>query len=665
MTTPALTLSLVAALAGSTAALAGNADPAVFYFHLLHSNDGESQLIDAGGSESDFGGVARFKTVVDNLRTDASTLPNNATNRGVILISSGDNFLAGPEFNASVAGGVPFYDTQAMQLIGYDAACLGNHEFDLGPAVLADFIGGFTDGTPFLSSNLDFTNEPSLSPLVDAGRIAKSIVLTVAGEQVGIVGATTPNLRTISSPGLTIVGQDVLNAVQTEIDTLTLAGVNKIILSSHLQGITEELDLVGQLSGVDAIIAGGGDELLANPSDLLVPGDTPFAITDEMGNILESGYPLFRDNADAISTPVVTTSGNYKYVGRVILGFNAAGEVVEVLTESGPVRVSGVGVDAVTPDPVVQSQVVDPVAKALAAIENNVIATTEVPLDGIRNNIRSVETNFGNLIADAILKTARDEAKSFGTAIPQVAFANGGGIRNDNIIAIGDITELDTFNALPFANFVSVTEAVDALTLKRLAENAVSALNGGSGSGRFAQIAGFSMVIDPTQTPMAIDVDGNIITDGSRVRALTLFDGTPIVVDGALVPGAPSVDVATVNFLADGGDQYPFGGLPFTIVGSTYQLALADYLSQDLKGFVRTGDYPVGGEGRIQNLSNGDRPYCPGDINASGTIDLQDLNAALRAFGTESLTADTNGDFLVDEQDLNFILTNFGAACPK
>ncbi len=59
------------------------------------------------------------------------------------MISSGDNFLAGPEFTVGVENGIPFYDTIAMELIGYDAVALGNHDFDFGPGVLADFLDGY------------------------------------------------------------------------------------------------------------------------------------------------------------------------------------------------------------------------------------------------------------------------------------------------------------------------------------------------------------------------------------------------------------------------------------------------------------------------------------------------------------------------------------------
>jgi hypothetical protein len=71
-----------------------------------------------------------------------------------------------------------------------------------------------------------------------------------------------------------------------------------------------------------------------------------------------------------------------------------------------------------------------------------------------------------------------------------------------------------------------------------------------------------------------------------------------VVVDGTVVAGA-DLSVATINFLAQGGDQYPFRGLPFTQLGVTYQQALAGYLEGPLAGQVTSAMYPVGGEGRI------------------------------------------------------------------
>jgi 5'-nucleotidase/UDP-sugar diphosphatase len=132
-----------------------------FWLTILHNDDSESQLIDAGPGLEDFGGVARFATLAQKLRSGAQTDSDWRTKRGVILVTAGDNIFPGAELNASIAKGIPFYETIAMESIGYDASGLGNHDFDFGPDVLAEFISGF-HSLPFVSANLDFQNEPGL-----------------------------------------------------------------------------------------------------------------------------------------------------------------------------------------------------------------------------------------------------------------------------------------------------------------------------------------------------------------------------------------------------------------------------------------------------------------------------------------------------------------------
>ena len=81
----------------------------------------------------------------------------------------------------------------------------------------------------------------------------------------------------------------------------------------------------------------------------------------------------------------------------------------------------------------------------------------------------------------------------------------------------------------------------------------------------------------------------------------TLDDATPIIVGGVVQDGADLV-VATIDFLARGGDEYPFGDAPFTTLGVTYQQALFNFIADGLGGVISAADYPEGGEGRITEL---------------------------------------------------------------
>ena len=82
---------------------------------------------------------------------------------------------------------------------------------------------------------------------------------------------------------------------------------------------------------------------------------------------------------------------------------------------------------------------------------------------------------------------------------------------------------------------------------------------------------------------------------------MILDDGATIVEGGKVAPG-PALTVTVIDFLAWGGDEYPFRGVPFTNLGVTSQKALANYLQDvgGLDGKVTVADYPQGGEGRIR-----------------------------------------------------------------
>ena len=554
-----------------------------FALTVLHNNDGESKLVHAGEGQEEFGGAARFKTLVDELKVAATV-----AGRGVLMLSSGDNFLAGPEFNASLQlpEGMPFFDGVAMDFIGYDAVAIGNHDFDFGPDVLAAFVRSYGHTQPpYLSANLDFSAEQSLQELVDQGRIAASVVAWVRGQRIGIVGATTPTLNFISSPRNVVINE-VQSSVQAEIDALTADGIDKIIVISHLQGIAKDIELAGQLHGVDLMIAGGGDDLLANDDNALIPGDES-----------AGPYPHVVQDADGQEVFIATTEGQYRYVGRLTVAFDDSGRIVSVGDDVGPVRVAGGShADAVLPNPEVQAQAIDPVVAATADLAGHIVGVSEVALDGRRDQIRTQETNQGNLIADALLWQAHQLADEFGVKAPDVALQNGGGVRNASLIPAGDISELTTFSMVPFTNFLTVVADLPAAQFKEIMENAVSQVE--NTSGRFAQIAGFSMVWNPESPAQVLDDNGAVTTPGSRIEAITLDSGRRIVAGGRVVSDEP-VSIVSLNFSVAGGDQYPFRGAPFVQLGITYQQALANYIGEALNGRITAAAYPAGGEGRI------------------------------------------------------------------
>ena len=573
-------LALVAAVLASLSPAAGAQTPVpisadTFAVTILHNNDGESKLLPNEGRG--YPGVARFAAQMKLMQAAAAS-----EGTAVVTLTSGDNFLASQELNVSLARDGALYDSVALSGL-YDAMALGNHDFDLGPEVAARFIEGFDPPVTFLSANADFSGEPALQALVDAGVLAGSTVVEAGGQKVGVIGAVTPMLPNISSPRNVVIS-GVLAAVQAEVQSLTADGVNKIILVSHLQGVSEEIALVADLAGVDVVIAGGGDDLLRNDGDTCMPDDDP-----------AGPYPMLVADSTGTDVPVITAPGGYRCIGALTVVFDGGGNIVSHTGRS-------VGVSmAVTPDPTVQSSVVEPLAAAVAESDAHVIGTSEVDLDGRRAGVRTGSTNQGNLHADALRAAATNLAASFGLPVPDVAIQNGGGIRNDAVIPAGPITTGDTWDIAPFRNFVVVGE-VSRETFHVLLEQAVDRIPGAGG--QFAQASGFTFVFDPEAPARETDRAGDCSLagdPGSRIRDVTLDDGTAVVRDGAVVPGDPLV-LATIDFLANGGDCYPLGDIEFTSVGVTYQQALADYIAKDLGGTITAAAYPEGGDNRIVAL---------------------------------------------------------------
>ena len=466
---------------GQVASIVGRAlglvDPAgtEYVLTVLHNNDGESDLLPA---EDGSGSLARFGTLLRTLATAGAQGPD----RGSIAIAAGDNFLAGKELQASQSRpeSQPVLDAVGLNTLPYDAFVIGNHEFDFGTDFLARFIGDFTGTVPFLSANLGFSDVPDLQALVDAGRIRSSTTVTEDGRRIGIVGLTTPELREVSSPGSTDIDEDLTAVAQAEVDALRADGAELVVLASHLQDITNEQDLVGTLSGVDAVVGGGG------------------------GEDIRDSYPLVALDADGEAVPVVTVPGDYEDVGRLTLALDAEGEVIGF--GGGLVPVTGL----IAEDPFIVGNVQMPVEDFLADLETTVVATTEVPLNGVRGDVRSRETNVGNLLADAFLDTA---AGLNDGGDPLVGLQNGGGIRNDSLIGPGDVTAADVFDIAPFDNRVAILDDVAPADLLAAAEHGLEGLPNPAGS--FAQWGGLEITYDPSAAA------------GERVRSITLDDGTP------------------------------------------------------------------------------------------------------------------------------------------
>jgi 5'-nucleotidase len=311
--------------------------------------------------------------------------------------------------------------------------------------------------------------------------------------------------------------------------------------------------------------------------------------------------------------PLVTTSGNYKYLGRADIIFDAKGNLVEVKPDTSyPRRVVPVSDTAtaagVTDAVVPKANIVKLVDTPLTACLSNFvapIAASNVVFNTDRGSatvlgVRTAETNGGNLVTDAFAYSYNQRYAKAGlpqpsTATPMVVIANGGSIRQNPATAlpitgvVGKISRGNTFDLLPFGNTMVAITGVTATQMKEIFERSCSVST--AGGGQFLQTSGVKVVClragtaQVVSTPVAGATAGSITTPGTRVKSITLADGRALVTNGEVVATAPSVTIVTTDFTAKGGDNYAtLAALKYSSIGVDYEVAMYDYLRSFPKG---------------------------------------------------------------------------------
>ena len=443
---------------------------------LIHSNDLHAHIEPTTIRGKTYGGYARQATLIKRFR---QTEPN------VLLLSAGDTFQGTLYFNTYEG----LADLAFMNAVGYDAMAVGNHEFDRGPKPLGTFAS--LANFPVLSANLDVSGEPALT-----GKISPSAVVTVGGERIGIVGATTPTVTNISSPGPTVKLKDLHDSVQAAVDDLTDRGINKIILLTHI-GYAEDQALVKTLHDVGVVVGGHSHTPLGTPD---LPG-WPKS---------QGPYPTVVTDSQNVKVPILQCWEWGKVFGHITLNFDGNGHLLRWRT-AGPIVVD----DSIPEDPLVASMIAA-FRKPIEALQTQAIgqAATALPKEG------SGDSPMGDVIADGMLEAT---AKAGSVA----AFVNSGGVRGG--LEPGKITYGNAISIEPFGNTL--------VTLELSGAELQAALDEGVGTGgQLIPSGGTSYTINKTATP------------GSRISNL--------VVAGQPLDPAKTYRVTFLNFTANGGDAH-------------------------------------------------------------------------------------------------------------
>ncbi|MDN5785838.1 bifunctional UDP-sugar hydrolase/5'-nucleotidase [Pseudorhodobacter sp.] len=369
-------------------------------------------------------------------RLNAVARAERAANPNTIYVFDGD--MLSPSILSGFDKGQNTVDL--TNLVPFDLAVPGNHEFDFGPENFYDKVA--VSKYPWAAINI---TQADGSALPGVGGV---LVKEVAGVKVALIPVAQDTSPTVASTGDLKFGPTVDMGI--------------------------EAAKQARKDGADLVV---GVVQTNIPNDQLLIASKAFDL------ILSGDDHSYGTSYDGI-TAYVETSIDARFLSPVDL-------MVDVSEKDGKRKVSWtpnfrfIDTANVTPDPETQTMV-DALKKKLDDSLNVEIGKTQGSLDSRRNVIRGEESAMGNLIADAI----RDATGA------DVALVNGGGVRGDTTYDAGrTLTRRDILTELPFGN-VTVLTVIPGSQLLAAFENGVSQYE--DGAGRFLQLSGASIVFDPS-----------------------------------------------------------------------------------------------------------------------------------------------------------------------
>jgi len=554
------------------------ATPAPQTLRILHINDHHSrlaaddgQVLQVEGKELEvvLGGFPRVVSAFAQLH--ASEIPTLKLHAGDAI--TGDLYFTLFQGEA---------DADLMNQICFDAFEVGNHEFDAGDTGLKRFLDFLSKpvwhcDTPVLGANVH--PEVGVSPLSRFAAddyLKPSVVIERGGLRVGIVGVDVAGkTKASSSPDASTQFEDERSAAQREIDALQARGIDHIVLMSHI-GYRNDLKLVEQLHGVDAVVGGDSHTLLGSQFTSL-------------GLAPAGEYPTLARNADGDVTCIVQAWQYTWVVGQLDIEFDTDGRVLNCagtphLLLGGLVEAGAPAVHAalaqhpyvlqVEPDAkaqhvlsVYEKQVQSFAAEVVGVVPER-LCLRRIPgrhdrsRDAAPGCAEATDAQGGH--AQAVVARAFLElGKRFGGA--DIAIQNAGGVRNG--IAAGEFSIGDAYLALPYKNMLDRLRMSGA-EIHQVLEDAIAAYlaDPGAASGSFPYAAGLRWNLDLNAAP------------GERFSKLEVFrDGTWQALQADQI-----YLLITNDYIASGQDGFTtFGRIEEARREPTYlhyAQALADYV---------------------------------------------------------------------------------------
>ncbi|WP_442896410.1 5'-nucleotidase C-terminal domain-containing protein [Enterococcus sp. BWR-S5] len=579
--------------------------------NIMHTNDIHGRLEAADGVL----GMARLKTFKD--------LKNPA-----LMIDVGDAFQGLPISNFSEGMDM----VEIMNEVGYDAMAVGNHEFDFGLERTLAYKDSLN--FPLLSNNTYKDGKLIFEPYT---------IIEKDGKKFAVIGVTTPETATKTHPN-NVVGVTFADPIEETKKVVTALkdgdeAIDAFIIAGHL--------------GIDATTPNEwrGDTLAEAMSK---------AFPDLNMVVLDGHSHTAVDGGKMYGNVLYTQTGNYlNNVGLVKIDLNDTTKKSATLTKAADLA-------ELEENAAVKALVDAAKAKFDKWGSKVVIENNPYLFNGERENVRTRETNLGNLVGDAMMnygQTGFSEPTDF-------AVTNGGGLRAN--IEPGAVTLGDIIAVLPFGNSISQIKVTGAqvkemfeMSLRSFAqkdENGNIILDDygqpklGANGGFLHVSSSIRVYYDSTKQGTLLVKDEGNDTDktivGNRVLSVEIQNKETGKFEA--IKDDASYNMATNDFLAAGGDGYNMLGGERE-EGPSLDTVLIDHLQQaatirvlDAATNIDLSQYEEQFPGkRIVSIAEADFNKIPGDGDGtkdSGTDDSttgsQDKNTDKTAGGNYPKTGE-------------------------
>ncbi len=466
---------------------------------ILHTNDHHGRFWKNRDGEY---GMAARKTVVDQIRKEVAAAGGYS-----LLLDGGDVNTGVPESDLQDA--VP--DFRGMNLLGYDAMAVGNHEFDKPPVVLQMQRDLAT--FPMLSANIYRDGKRMFEPYK---------LFNLGGVRVAVLGLTTEDTQKMVHPD-NIRNIEFRNA-QTEAAKVVpeLRGRADVVIAATHMGHYE--------NGIHGTQAPGDVELAraVKGIDMIVGGHTQNPACMKAENVLDRAYVPGSDcKPDRQNGTWVVQAHEWgKYVGRADFTYkNGEFKLVKYalipINLKKPVKTADGKTSLVTYTPEIAEspemlQLLKPFQEFGQQKLMMEVGSSDGKLEGDRSVVRSQPAALGVMIGRSIMEKTKAD----------FAVVNAGGVRDS--LPAGKITYKDVLTVHPFGNTIALVDFTGKEVMDYL--GVVAKMTPGSGA--FPQFAGIRLVIDKGVV-LEATVGGKAIDPVGKYR------------------------MAINNFVASGGDGYP------------------------------------------------------------------------------------------------------------